>query len=80
MSKEYMRLRDGATVQALKFTGDNRTETREFFGKLIVIRQGKFFTGTDYVKAGEWMVKDSMGNFTHMDEDKFIVEYAEDDL
>lgn len=62
MSDKYVRVSDGAFVEAMQFTGDNREETRAFFVKPIVIRQGKFFDGEGYVLTGDWLVKEADGH------------------
>lgn len=56
----------GRAVQAHLFTGKdpNRQPTRDFVGRTIVIRQGKFLHDIGYVHAGEWLIKyDDNGSF-----------------
>lgn len=56
----------GELVEAFLFTGvdANRQPTRDFVGRTIVIRQGRFLHDIGYVYAGEWLVKNKRGALT----------------
>lgn len=72
---KYVRVSDGATVRALQFTGENRVETRAFFGKTIVIRQGRFFDGEGYVVTNDWLVKEPSGRIYKVGGEEFEAGY-----
>lgn len=59
---KYVHFLTGEVVEALQFTGENRTETRAIVGRTIVIRQGRIFFDTDiYVYTGDWFIKHANG-------------------
>lgn len=76
-AQKYFKLGTEEVFDALQFTGDNRLETRVFFVKAIVIRQGKFFAGAEmgYVVTGDWLVKDSDGNISKVANATFVKDY-----
>lgn len=62
-------------VEALYFTGTNRDETKAFVDRLIVIRNGRFFIGTGYVVANQWVVKHPDQTLEGLTEEEFKGRY-----
>lgn len=70
-------LRDNKSkrVEALYFTGTNRDETRAFVNRPIIIRSGRFFIGTGYIAADQWVVKHPDQTLEGLTEEEFQSQY-----
>lgn len=74
---KYRHMVTDRLVSAVQFTGENREETRAFFEKPIVIRQGKFFAGEPigYVVKGDWLLKNQAGEIRKRTNVEFVKNY-----